>query len=195
MNWYGLHGMAPTQGYPCDRHWVVAGGDTTLLDGKPLMPPVRTLRGAVSVDGVLYIASVDSLVLLKPDGTHIDTFNSLPITSIRRIGTVGNRIAIENHNAFASVDGEHWQTIAPGEVRWSQPENLPAPVRAATAAHLQPSLPLARVVADAHSGRLFGRYGPLLIDATGLAAILLAASGVWMALRDARRRRQVRHSR
>ncbi|MDP3677938.1 MAG: hypothetical protein Q8R23_02450, partial [Methylotenera sp.] len=50
-----------------------------------------------------------------------------------------------------------------------------------------PSLPLERIVLDLHSGRIFGRYGPLLMDVAALVLIVLSFSGVWIYLRTVRR--------
>jgi uncharacterized iron-regulated membrane protein len=191
MQWYGLDALSPTTGFRADGHWLVDYADQRLLDGRPLQPPIRAPLGAVVVGGVLYVATVDSIVLLKPDGSRIDELRAppLPVAGIRRIGTAGERIAIQDLDAYASADGEQWSAIAPGEVRWSQPQTLPEDVRTQIAAAVRPSLPLARVLADAHSGRLLGRYGTWLINAAAVAAMLLASSGIWMVWRASRRRR------
>jgi len=47
---------------------------------------------------------------------------------------------------------------------------------------------------DLHSGRLFGRLGPYVIDLVGLLALWLSISGVWMMWRtnQARKKNAVR---
>jgi uncharacterized iron-regulated membrane protein len=64
----------------------------------------------------------------------------------------------------------------------------PADVGARVAVHFAPSLPLERVLLDVHSGRIFGRYGPLAMDLAALALAVLALSGIWIYLRTLRRR-------
>jgi len=190
MHWYGLQNDVPTHGYRCDNHWIVFGEDSTLLDGQPITPAIRTLRGAVAIDGILYLATLDSIIMLQANGSRIDTLNTLPIKLIKRIGSAGHQLVIANQKAYASADGDQWRAIGPDAVTWSQAETLPPPIRAGIAKQVRPSLPLLRIMADAHSGRLFGAYGTVLIDAAAVAAMLLALSGIWMVLRDASRRRQ-----
>jgi hypothetical protein len=133
-------------------------------------------------------------VLLKPDGTRVEELRAppLPVSTIRRIGTLsgagGDRVAIQDLDAYASEDGEDWQPVSPDAVRWSRPEPLPQEQQQRAAPYARPTLPLERVLADAHSGRLFGRHGPLLIDLTACSAVLLVCSGLWMVWRASRRR-------
>jgi len=46
-----------------------------------------------------------------------------------------------------------------------------------------------RFILEAHSGRLFGRYGVLIVDLAALATILLALSGCYVYWSHNRRRR------
>ena len=39
-------------------------------------------------------------------------------------------------------------------------------------------LPLIRVLSDLHSGRIFGRYGTWLMDASAVILLLLVATGI-----------------
>jgi uncharacterized iron-regulated membrane protein len=56
------------------------------------------------------------------------------------------------------------------------------------ASKLVPGIPVERLIADVHSGRIFGREGPLVVDALGLALALLGVSGTWMFARARRRK-------
>lgn len=195
MRWYGLDGASTVEGYRAGAHWLVNAGDETLLDGTPLNPRPETILGAAAttLDGhaVLFLATVDDLVLIDDGGQLIEKLNtaSLPIHSIRRIGLgKDGQIVIQDLDAYTSRDGETWTAATLDDVHWSTLEPLPDAARNAAAAHLQPSLPLTRVLADAHSGRLFGRLGPLIIDLVAIGAILLALSGLWMIWRASRRR-------
>jgi uncharacterized iron-regulated membrane protein len=40
-------------------------------------------------------------------------------------------------------------------------------------------LPVSRVLADLHSGRLFGKAGVFVMDIVALSVVLLAVTGVW----------------
>jgi hypothetical protein len=195
MHWYGLNALPPADGYAAGGHWLVTTGDATLLDGLPLAPQPAPVLGFAAIDAgghaLLFVATPDSLILLDDAGQRIETLNAatLPMATLRRIGrTADGQVAIQDLDAYASADGETWTPITASAVQWSAREPLPEAQRQRAAPYAQPSLPLLRVLADAHSGRLFGRGGPLLIDLSALAAILLAASGIWMIWRAARRR-------
>lgn len=194
MHWYGLQAEPPVSGWTADGHWLAVIDDEAALDGRPLQPPVHAPLGMVAVDGLLYVATPASLVLLKPDGTRIDELQSppLPVHAIRRLGAVDHRVAVQDLDAYASADGEDWTAVASTAVRWVQAEPLPEPQRARVARLARPSLPLTRILVDAHSGRLLGRFGATLINLVGLIAIALAASGLWLWRRSLQRQRHAR---
>jgi len=81
-------------------------------------------------------------------------------------------------------------------VRWAAcaraaPAELEAAARAAYAATM---LPWERVLLDLHSGRIFGRFGPWVMDLAALLLVFLAATGPWLWWRQ-RRKRRARHPR
>ena len=65
--------------------------------------------------------------------------------------------------------------------------DLPDAAAQQAAEALRPQMSVSRILADAHSGRLFGRYGHWVVDAVGIAALLLALTGAWTYLRALRR--------
>jgi len=195
---YGLRAEPPRSGFSASGHWLATTNDATLIDGKPLATPVVSPLGLASGSSagksLLFAATPDSLVLLTPAGERVDELRAptLPIMAIRRIGSVGahqGTIAIQDLDAYQSADGgETWTPVAPTEVRWSQAEPLPETERAKLAPYARPSVILEQVLIDAHSGRLFGRYGTYVIDAVGFVALWLATSGAWIWWRGSRRR-------
>ena len=200
---YGLRPEPPQNGFAAGNHWLAVTADTTVLDGKALSAPIPAPLGFAAAGGasqpMLFVATSDSLVLLTPGGERIDELRppTLPVAAIRRFGTVGSatggRIAVQDLDAFQSADGgESWTPVAPAEVRWSQPAPLPEQERQKLIPYARPSVIVEQVLIDAHSGRLFGRFGSLVIDAVGFAALLLATSGVWMWWRASRRRQSAR---
>jgi len=190
MNWYGLPTSPPQTGWFIDSHWLIATDDGALLDGAPLHPDVHAPLGIAAASGLLFIATRDSLVLTTPSGQRVDELRMppLPIAAIRRIGKIDDKVAIQDLDVYASKDGDQWSRVPADAVQWSSPEVLPEVERERAAPFVRPHLNLARILADAHSGRLLGRYGPWIINTAALAAILLAISGVWMVIRSSRRR-------
>ncbi|WP_245611882.1 PepSY domain-containing protein [Nevskia soli] len=204
MSIYGLHADPPQAALPAGGHWLAVAGDNTVLDGKPLADPIEAPLGFVAAPEpgqtakqMLYIARADSLVLLKPDGTRVDELRMppLPIGAIRRIGVVqehAGSIAIQGADtAYQSDDeGESWKPVPATAVQWSVKQPLPPEQRKLLVPFSRPSISVQQILVDAHSGRLFGRFGTFFVDAVGLAALLLATSGVWMMWRTSNARRK-----
>ncbi len=202
---YGLHAQSPETGFKFRDHWLAVSGEHSILDGKPLSmqvkPPIGVVWSGDSAHQTLVIASYDGVLLLKPDGSRIDELQAglmLPVSSIKRIGTAEKNTAmavIEDEGLYGSVDGESWNKLpAKTIVRWSEPTALTASQRKQFENNARPSVAVEQLLIDLHSGRLFGRLGPYVIDLVGLAALWLAMSGVWMMWRtnQARKRNVVR---
>lgn len=200
---YGLHAEPPASGLGAGGHWLAIAGEYSVLDGKPLAQPLDAPLGLVAAPEpgggktMLYAAQADSVVLLRADGTRIDELRMppLPIAAIRRIGVVSGHpesIAIQGSDtAYQSADeGESWNPVPATAVQWSSRQALPEQVRDALLPYSRPSVSVQQLLVDAHSGRLFGRFGTYVIDVVGLAALLLATSGVWMMWRTSSARRK-----
>ncbi|HEY0914680.1 MAG TPA: PepSY domain-containing protein, partial [Solimonas sp.] len=102
-------------------------------------------------------------------------------------------IAVQDLDAFQSLDeGNTWTAVASTAVEWSEAQPLPDSERSRLMPYSRPSVSLEHVLVDAHSGRLFGSFGAWVINFVGIAAMLLAISGIWMMYRtsSARRKRQ-----
>ncbi|MDE0853564.1 MAG: PepSY domain-containing protein [Nevskia sp.] len=204
MSIYGLHADPPLSALGAGGHWLAVAGDNTVLDGKPLGQPIDAPLGfdAAPEPGepakqMLYVARADSLVLLKPDGSRVDELRMppLPIAAIRRLGVIDGHagsIAIQGGDtAYQSDDeGETWKPVAATAVRWSVMQQLPREQRALLLPFSRPSVSVQQLLVDAHSGRLFGRFGTFFVDAVGLAALVLGCSGIWMMWRTSSARRK-----
>lgn len=202
---YGLHAQSPETGFKVGDHWLAVSGEHSILDGKPLSmqvkPPIGIVTSGDSAHQILLVASYDGVLLLKPDGSRIDELQAglmLPVSSLQRIGTseVNPAMAvIEDKDLYGSTDGESWTKIAAKtKVRWAEPAALTADQRKQFEKYARPSVAVEQLLIDMHSGRLFGRLGPYVIDLVGLLALWLSISGVWMMWRtnQARKRNVVR---
>lgn len=202
MQLYSLHPEPPQAGFRAGNYWLASTSDYTLIDARPLETPIRELRGFVqggSADKpLLFVAATESLLLLTPKGERIDELTPpiLPVSTIRRIGSVkghAGSIAVQDLDAFQSLDeGNTWTAVASTAVEWSEAQPLPDSERSRLMPYSRPSVSLEHVLVDAHSGRLFGSFGAWVINFVGIAAMLLAISGIWMMYRtsSARRKRQ-----
>jgi len=202
MRLYSLHPEPPQAGFRAGDYWLASTSDYTLIDARPLETPIRELRGFVQggspAKPLLFVAAAESLLLLTPKGERIDELTPpiLPVSTIRRIGSVKGHpgsVAVQDLDAFQSLDeGNTWTPVASTAVDWSEVQPLPEAERSRLMPYSRPSVSLEHVLVDAHSGRLFGNYGAWVINIVGIAAMLLAISGIWMMYRtsSARRKRQ-----
>jgi hypothetical protein len=204
MALYGLHADPPSQALSAGGHWLAVAADHTVLDGKLLGQQINAPLGFVAAPEpgepakqMLYVARADSLVLLKPDGSRVDELRMppLPIGAIRRLGTIESRqgsIAIQGSDtAYESDDeGESWKVVPATEVQWSVLQPVPPDQRKLLLPFSRPSVSVQQILVDWHSGRQFGRFGTYFIDLVGLAALVLASSGIWMTVRTSNARRK-----
>lgn len=202
---YGLHPQSPETGYSADGHWLAVQGEHAVMDGRllgmPIKPPLGVAASGDAAHRLLLVASYDSVLLLNPEGVRVDELQAgltLPVKAIARIGTaqdLAGMAVIEDQKLYGSVDGENWNPLpANTHVSWSQAMPLSKEQRKKVEDYARPSVAAEQILIDLHSGRLFGRLGPYVIDAVGIAALWLAISGVWMMWRtnQARRRNVVR---
>lgn len=184
MTWYGLRPSVPEQGFRQEGLLMAWQEETWVLDGKPIKPGRGSPVGAVRQADKIWIATAEELSLLDPGGSLVDRIDRsvLPGLPIRRVGGSADRLFIDVPNGvFATADGLDW-IPAPGnaKVNWARVQPLSDEQRQVLAPLFAPSLPMQRVLADIHSGRIFGRYGVVATDALALILLTLAASGVWM---------------
>jgi len=136
--------------------------------------------------------------LLTDAGELIDilTLNSGLPGKIQSIGLTQNQQAVilVDGQTYASNDQFlSWQLVDTAQTIWSQPQTLPKALTTKLEASWQgDGLPLERVVLDIHSGRILGDSGVYIMDSAAILCLLLAASGVWIWLKQklARQRRR-----
>lgn len=188
---YGLHAAIPDRGYLTARHWLVGNEVQTVLDGRLLAVALPGTLGLIASGDLLFAANASTLALFDAQGRLVESLHDadLPITSIHRIGQGCGAVVIadEQGHRFFSRDGLTWSPCA-GAIVWSTSVALPAVIQARAANLLRPQLPTERVLLDAHSGHIFGRYGSFVMDTVGVLFILIALSGLWMFLRHHLRR-------
>jgi hypothetical protein len=183
---YGLHTVIPDRGFRSTNHWMIGTDSRTVIDGRPLPTALPQPLGLVAANDLLFAANASCITVLDAQGRLVDTLRTsdLPLSNIRRIGQGDGVVVIADmkDHRFASRDGLNWLPYS-GNTVWAASETAPATIRARAAPYLSPQLPLERILLDAHSGRIIGPYGPLLVDAVGAVFMLIALSGFWIYLR------------
>lgn len=191
MTWYGLKGEQPRQGYLFERGYFIGDGRRWLMDGRELPASPDPVIGVVEVGGMRYVATRSAIHIYQPGGALVDKLadSALPASSLLRIGVDGDALLVQTpQGLFATEDALEWRSIPEKAVVWSEMQSLPESVRTQVASVMAPSLLLERVVLDIHSGRIFGRYGPWVMDVAALVLALLSFSGMWIYLRSIRKR-------
>jgi len=197
LNWYGLEPQGEIVSYAAGEHSVSQWDRQVFLDNRPLSTGSQQLHGAVFAQQMIVAAFDSELLLLTPDGELIDRVpTGQSFSTIRRIGVKYQRPVVETAGPLYYMADEHildWDVTLDDGVVWSQP-SAPDAERTETLrrAFRGNGLSLERVLLDLHSGRIFGTYGPYLMDAAAVALLWLGGSGLWVWWS---RRRKLKHKR
>ena len=189
MEWYGLKAEVPEQGYLTAHGYAICNAQDCMVNGQKLQGVSERLLGMIELQETYYLATKTSIHLYDKDLRKIErlTGSSLPETTIERIGHDHENLLVEGHGSvYSSRDGLTWESHAGHDAEWSVAVPLPGDKAEAARKALAPGLPLERVILDLHSGRIFGRFGPLLMDIAAIALIVLSFSGSWIYLRSIR---------
>ncbi len=187
--WYGMKEQAPLA-FRSTHHQLVSANGRWLLDGKAQGDELPPALGLVEVGDLVVIASEAALYLYGGDGRLVERLGreALPAVPIRALGRNSHDIVLRTPlGTFASPDALSWQTGAPA-TSWSEPAELPASQRRAYDGALAPGISAQQLLLDLHSGRLFGRYGPVFVDLLAFMLAALALSGAWLFVMPRRRR-------
>lgn len=193
MNWYGLHPAVPSHGFLFKGGYLAAADGRWVMNGRVLGDAGEKPVGAVDWGGMRGLANTEVLYLYMADGRLVDKLSgtALPGHPVRRLGTLDSRLVIETaKGSFATDDGLAWQPLGQGQPIWSVEQSLPVSESASLSMAFAPALPLERIILDLHSGRIFGHYGPMLMDIAAIVLVALSLSGMWIYLRTIRRKHQ-----
>lgn len=193
--WYGLPAPQLLAVYDADGQFI-ATPQVWLYRGQRLPDGGGAVIGVVRTPDMLAVATARTLSLYTPTGERIDILRgaALPHLPLNGLGRSANTIVLKTPNGvFSSRDGIAWQALTMGEIAWARARTADAHALAQAHKQLAPSLPLERIVLDLHSGRLFGTYGPFLMDAAALVLLILSVSGVWIQWRSWRQKHRHPH--
>jgi uncharacterized iron-regulated membrane protein len=182
---YGIQIAAP-MGYFVAPFWISVSGGQLYVDANAA-GTLDQLRGAATLEGMIFAGGGDALVVLDGEGHRIDQLDraSLP-GAIDAITARTDRVLVETGGQWYASDSSllAWTpSAAPDAVTGARP--LPVSLaRAVVADARSRQLNWERVLLDLHSGRLMGAWGPWVIDVFALLFALLAISGFWLWLRS-----------
>ena len=188
LNLYGLEPQGAWVHFSEGPHSCASLEHRIYLDGAVLTTTEKPLIGVIHFQHFLALATSDRLLLLDamPHGDPpqiLDQMDSASLPgTLSRIGRgEAEALVVETERGAFVADANllKWQPHSAESVVWSEASEPTAEQRSAIlAAFRGEGLPRARVIADLHSGRIFGRYGPLLMDASAVILLLLVATGI-----------------
>jgi len=196
LDWYGIAPQTPPVSFRAGSDWVTGLDGRLYFNGRDTGQQYRKLIGAVRLDRWYIIAADSFLLLLNANGQLVEklTGSTGVPAGMRSLGvTSDGRLAIRGIHGIYTTDRDFlgWQGQQQVRVRWALAETAPADLLGRVLSSFRgQGLTLERVLLDAHSGRLFGSTGVYVVDTAGLILIFLAATGVWMWLRQKRLQKQ-----
>ena len=188
LNWYGLKPVERPESYAAAGRYISYAGGSIYLDDLIIAESPEPIVGAVALATGIAFATPSSLTLIGSDdlvAKRLDA-DQLPgaIRALARSRSDGLVVRTPD-GIYSSQSLDYWQ---PTQERadWSQAVPLPAELAEPLMQGFRAqSLPLSRVLLDLHSGRIFGPWGPLLMDGAAIFQLLLSLSGFynWYATR------------
>jgi hypothetical protein len=185
LDWYGIEAPRDIAAVAAGDSWVSQIGDRIYVNEREIPGRYGALAGAAATADSICIAAGSEIILAAKSGELIEVLGAahgVP-AGVRSIGLMNGHIVVRsNRTAFrADADFGAWRETAEAPATWSERAQLPPALRARIVESWRGSgLPMSRVLADLHSGRLFGKTGVLIMDIVALGVMLLAASGIWL---------------
>ncbi|MGJ8686887.1 MAG: PepSY domain-containing protein [Spongiibacteraceae bacterium] len=183
---YGIP-EADIQSFAIAANWLSQlAGSALYFNEREIGRCETTLLGALAHDEFIVVLCEQRLQLYSLNGELLDDIGvdlGLPAAS-SAIALMAGRILLraEMNYEFDPLVFEFTAVQAvPTTVQWSSPALAPQVLRENMLASFRgDGISVERFLLDAHSGRLFGRAGVLLVDFLALLLLLIAGSGVWV---------------
>lgn len=188
--WYGAPAH-PQLGFAAGRQWITQSAAGELfVDERAAGRCDGSLRGALVQQELVVVACERELLLLAADGARVDAVGAaagLPVPLQAAGSDATGALLLQVGGSWRRFDLERMSAGEAAEpVTVAQAGPLPATLGQALRL-ADRWLSWERVLLDLHSGRLFGRFGMLVVDIVGALSVLLALSGI--AIWSLRRRR------
>jgi uncharacterized iron-regulated membrane protein len=188
LDFYGIEQPTQLTVFKVDDHRVIQMEDAIYLDQHYVVNRQSKLIGAVADSGMLIAVTRHHFLLMSPQGELIDQVE-LPIRAeaiARHNGSVYLSNGQQVYQLLNSLDGVEKVEVDHRSLPWIASSELSADLLSAELKQKvaqdfrSRSLNWERVLLDLHSGRLFGGWGPWIMDIAGLLFLVMAISGVWI---------------
>lgn len=187
LDWYGIETPESARVIQAGDTRVSLLGDHLYAGDKFIGAPHSELVGATLTDGLLVIVTGSQLLLLTHElelVEQIGVVDGLPAGIVRMGTTDQDQILLETASGLWAADKQllGWTPGADAaDTRWIEAGELHGEEIAAVAGDYRGRiLSWERVFLDAHSGRLLGAAGPIIMDLVALMMLALSGSGLWL---------------
>jgi hypothetical protein len=177
--YYGDVEAEAVTGFHLADHWVYTRGGTIYVDQVAVDYCSTGMVGAVALGDIIIAACADELLLVTGSGQLVERLGNVHgvPAGIQALGEIqGQLLLATTEGQFAFDSTALLATPYPGEFATTHPEAVPGDVLVAA------SISWEQFILDVHSGRYFGEVGVWLLDFVGVCLLLLALSGITLAL-------------
>lgn len=182
LDWLGAESKAEMHGYKVGQHQVTVLEDRVFFDGAMIAQRLDGIVGAVETANAIAVAGRTEILLLAENGDLIERISALP-TPITGIGVTPDgrlAVAIAPDLVFtADASLLQWQQVRDSRITWTTTSLIPDAIgKQVLQAYGGADVSMERIILEVHSGRIFGSYGPWLMDGAAILLLLLAVTGV-----------------
>lgn len=185
LTWYGVTVPDEVLSFRVGEHWISQIGERLYFNEREIDGSYSALLGAVTTPDAIVVAVDGHLLLLTPTGEKMELLGAVHgvPAAMAAIGLNGQRVVVRGAHGNYVADRElgQWRASKAEPTAWAQPTTTPVDRRDRLLARYRARvLTWERVMRDLHSGRLFGRFGYLIMDVAAIGFIVLAGTGVWL---------------
>lgn len=182
LDWLGAESKAEMHGYKVGQHQVTVLEDRVFFDGAMIAQRLDGIVGAVETANAIAVAGRTEILLLAENGDLIERISALP-TPITGIGVTPDgrlAVAIAPDLVFtADASLLQWQQVRDSRIDWTTTSLIPDAIgKQVLQAYGGADVSMERIILEVHSGRIFGSYGPWLMDGAAILLLLLAVTGM-----------------
>ena len=185
--WYGAPIPDEVQGVRLERRWYSQSSDRLFIDDRNAFYCHSPFKGVARDNGLVVVGCGDELLLLNNEGQEVERLGpAYGVPAFAALGRIeGAGLGLEtragvvhfNVDQLASrplKDRANWRPARLGAL----PDDLKTRILSQS---VPPSLNWQRLLLDAHSGRILGLAGQLVMDLAALLLSILAITGtvIW----------------
>lgn len=193
LNHYGIKPPSDIRFYQ-QKEWLVTE-QFVWLDDKLVYESDDPVISISKFQTYRLLATTKQLVIFTDKGELVDKLDSssdLPVP-IQAMSVSENQMVLKTAHGYyqGNSDFFDWQKINTlVEPKWITSEaGTESESAAASTKYQSQFLNWERVILDAHSGRIFGDYGVILMDLVAFMLILLSISGIYMWVKYSKKKR------